>query len=669
VREGAILYLLFAVGILVATGLLSLAPRSGRLASWIGAGGAVLGSGLGLVGALQGLSAPAAEPLRLPWALPLASFTVAVDPLSAFFLLPTFGLAALAAIYGAGYLRAPRSERRAGVSWLWYNLLIASMAMVLAARNGILFLVAWEAMSVSSFFLVTLESGREEVRRAGRMYLIATHAGTACLLALFVLLAGPSGSFDFDQFPAAVVRSAEGPGALFLLALIGFGVKAGIMPLHVWLPEAHPAAPSHVSAVLSGVMIKLGIYGVLRTLLFLGPLPPWCGWVLLGAGVVSGVLGVLLALAQHELKRLLAYHSVENIGIIACGLGLGLLGRAYGLPFLAILGFGGALLHVLNHAIFKGLLFLGAGAVIRAAHTGEIEHLGGLLRRMPRTGTAFLVGAAAISGLPPLNGFVSEFLIYLGSFRAAATQPPGPALAGIVGIAALALIGGLAAACFAKAFGIVFLGEPRSEEAAGAREAAPLLTWPMALLAAGCFLVGLLAPWILPRLTPLLSTLTLVPPESAAVEIAATSAVLLRWTVVAAGCILLVLLIAGIRKLLLIRRTVTTAGTWDCGYAAPTARMQYTASSFAQPILEVFGAVLGARTSVSAPVGLFPGPATLKTTTQDSFRERVFRPLLQEFDRRTAPLRRIQEGRVQVYVLYIAVTLLLLLVWEFLFRR
>jgi formate hydrogenlyase subunit 3/multisubunit Na+/H+ antiporter MnhD subunit len=650
--------------VLVATGLLALVPRGERWPTWIGASGAVLGSGVGLFGALHALLRRSPESLQLPWALPLASFSVAVDPLSAFFLLPTFGLAALAALYGAGYVRAPRGGIPAGVSWLWFNLLIASMALVLAARNAVLFLVAWELMSVASFFLVTLESDREDVRRAGRMYLIATHAGTACLIALFLLLAGPSGSLDFDQFPPRAAGAAAGSGALFLLAVIGFGVKAGFMPLHVWLPEAHPAAPAHVSAIMSGVMIKLGIYGLLRTLAFLGLPPPWCGWVLLCVGVVSGVLGVLLALAQHELKRLLAYHSVENIGIIACGLGLGLLGRSYHLDFLAVLGFGGALLHVLNHAMFKSLLFLGAGAVLRATHTGEIEHLGGLLRRMPRTGFAFWIGAAAISGLPPLNGFVSEFLIYLGSFRAAATQAPEAALAGVVVIGALALIGGLAAACFAKAFGIVFLGEPRSEAARGAREVGALLSCPMLLLAAGCLLLGLLSPWILPRLAPIIAGIASLPPETAAAECSAAAAVLLRWTTIAAAFLLLTLLIAAVRKAVLARRTVAAAGTWDCGYVKPTARMQYTASSFAQPITEVFGAVLGAKTAISAPLGLFPGLASLKTTTQDSFRERVFRPLLQEFDRRTSPLRRLQEGRVQIYVLYIALTLLALLVWE-----
>jgi formate hydrogenlyase subunit 3/multisubunit Na+/H+ antiporter MnhD subunit len=283
---------------------------------------------------------------------------------------------------------AYRDEKALGVSWFFFNLLVASMALVVVARNGILFLVAWELMALASFFLVTMQDDEERVRDAGRTYLVASHLGTAFLLVLFIMLAGGTDSLDFDRFAAG-----SHAGLLFILAAIGFGTKAGFVPLHVWLPEAHPAAPSHVSAVMSGVMIKTGIYGLVRTLTFLGPLPAWAGWLLVGVGVTSGVLGVLFALAQHDLKRLLAYHSVENIGIITLGLGLGLVGLRAGFAPLAVLGFAGALLHVLNHALFKGLLFLGAGAVLHGTKTRDMEELGGLLKRMPWTGPLFLIGA------------------------------------------------------------------------------------------------------------------------------------------------------------------------------------------------------------------------------------------------------------------------------------
>ena len=286
------------------------------------------------------------------------------------------------------------------------------------------------------------------------------------------------------------------------------------MPLHVWLPEAHPAAPTHVSALMSGVMIKTGIYGLVRILTFLGPPPLWWGWVLCGIGLSSGVLGVLYALAQHDLKRLLAYHSVENIGIIALGLGVGLIGLSSGSSTLAVLGFAGGLLHVLNHALFKGLLFLGAGAVMHGAGTREIDHLGGLLKRMPWTGLSFLIGAVAISGLPPLNGFVSELLIYVSAFQGATTLENTAAVPALAVIAGLALIGGLAAACFAKAFGIVFLGEPRSDHAAHAHEAGMAVRLSLLLLAASCVLIGLCAPWVVEALAPALTNATGLPADS-----------------------------------------------------------------------------------------------------------------------------------------------------------
>ena len=355
--------------------------------------------------------------LRATWPVPFGEFFIELDPLTAWFLLPTLLLSALSAIYGVGYLRSWQGRRSLGPVWFFYCLLVLGMVLVLVARNAVLFLVAWELMALASFFLVTFEHERESVREAGWIYFVATHLGTAFLLAFFLLLARETGSMDFDVWAEKGIHTQGLAGILFLLAVVGFGTKAGFMPLHVWLPEAHPAAPSHVSALMSGVMIKTGIYGLLRAFTFLGMPPLWWGWVLIGIGLTSGVLGVLFALAQHDLKRLLAYHSVENIGIIALGLGVGLLGMSTGSSMLIVLGFGGALLHVVNHALFKGLLFLGAGAVLHGTGTLEIDHLGGLLKRMPWTAATFLIGAVAISGLPPLNGFVSEFLIFFGAFK------------------------------------------------------------------------------------------------------------------------------------------------------------------------------------------------------------------------------------------------------------
>ena len=641
--------LLVAVGILVLSGLAALwRPR-------LGVGGLVAGCVLGLIPAGRVLLGGATESFRLSWNVPYGAFFVEVDALSAFFLIPIFVLSALTAVYGDEYLAAWRGKRRLGASWFFFNLLVASMVMVVLARNAVLFLTAWELMALTSFFLVTFEDEKESVRDAGWTYLVASHLGTAFLLAMFVLLGREAGSLDFNRF--APVNA----GVLFLLAVIGFGTKAGFMPLHVWLPEAHPAAPSHVSALMSGVMIKMGIYGLLRTLTFLGPPPLWWGWLLVAIGLSSGVLGVLFALAQHDLKRLLAYHSVENIGIIALGLGVGLLGLSSGSMSLAALGFAGALLHVVNHALFKGLLFLGAGAVLHATGTREIEHLGGLAKRMPWTAATFLVGAVAISGLPPLNGFVSEFLIYLGSY-AGAVRGGAPVAVPLLGvIAGLALIGGLAAACFTKAFGIVFLGEPRHDHAAHAHEPGLSMRLPMALLAGGCGLIGLLAPFVVKVLPPVLACLT-----RARVADSLADAVQ-PLTLIVFGCVGVLVLVGGLlwlRHALLSGRRVETAVTWDCGYAEPTARMQYTASSYAQPLTELFAPLLRTRRKFAPPVGIFPQASSLATETPDMAREAVFRPLFAGTGWALGRLRWLQQGRIQLYVLYIALTLLVLLIWK-----
>jgi hydrogenase-4 component B len=649
---------LVAIAILVCSGLAALlAAGSPRAATMLGAGGAVVACVIGLIAAVPFLFGASAESLRLAWNVPYGAFFVEVDALSAFFLLPIFGLSALAAVYGAEYLQAWRGRKSLGATWFFYNLLVASMVLVVLARNGVLFLIAWETMALTSYFLVTFEHEQDSVREAGWTYLVASHLGTAFLLAMFVLLGRSSGSLDFDRY------SSANAGALFLLALVGFGTKAGFMPVHVWLPEAHPAAPSHVSALMSGVMIKMGIYGLLRTLTFLGPPPAWWGCVLIGVGLTSGVLGVLFALAQHDLKRLLAYHSVENIGIIALGLGVGLVGVSNGLPVLAVLGFGGGLLHVLNHAVFKGLLFLGAGAVLHATGTREIDHLGGLAKRMPWTAATFLVGAVAISGLPPLNGFISEFLIYLGAFNGV-TQRAGVVVPMLALIAGLALIGGLAAACFTKAFGVVFLGEPRSEHAAHAHEAGAAMRWPMVLLAAACALIGLCAPLVVRPLASVLPLVSGLAPGTIDEKLAG-AADLLRFVI--AGSVAFLVLVAGLawlRRRLLTGRRMAETVTWDCGYAQPSARMQYTASSFAQPLTTLFAPLLRTRRKLAAPEGYFPRAASLATATPDAARVALYEPAFSGVGWVLARMRWLQQGRIQLYVLYIALTLLVLLVWK-----
>ncbi|HPZ98511.1 MAG TPA: proton-conducting transporter membrane subunit [Phycisphaerae bacterium] len=656
---------LAGAGIAAAGGLAALvvADRP-RWASRLGGCSAAIGCGMALIPVIGVLAGDRITSFSMPWPVPFGSFTIGLDTLSAFFLLPILLLCGLAAVYGTEYLQTYAGRKPLGPAWFMFGLLVGSMVLLVIARNAVLFLVAWEVMSLSSFFLVTFEHERAEVRRAGWTYLVATHLGTSCLLAAFVLLSTGSESMHFAALAGADRAATVRDGAVFILVLIGFGTKAGFMPFHVWLPEAHPAAPSHVSAIMSGVMIKTGLYGLLRVLTFLGPPPAWWGCVLIGIGLVSGILGVLFALAQTDLKRVLAYSSVENVGIIAMALGIGLLGVSLGSTPMAVLGFGGGLLHVLNHACFKGLLFLGAGAVAHGTGTRNVELLGGLLKRMPWSGWTFLVGSVAICGLPPLNGFVSELLVYLGALQGARSIDPAYVLLPVGVLAGLALIGGLALACFTRAFGIAFLGESRSESAAHAHECGWRMRAPMLILAACCVALSLLAPMVFGVLTPAIARVSGLPepqvraamtgPQSWLFTVAISSLVLLA---LATGLVML-------GRRLLSKRPVTTTVTWGCGYARPTARMQYTASSFAQPLTACFRLFLGTRESLYPPDGYFPASASLATRTEDVCRERLYSPVFRGLAWLLAKLRWLQHGRVQIYVLYIAFTLLALLIWK-----
>lgn len=653
-------WMLFSVVFLAAGGVACLAAgRKGLLANRVGPVIGLLG-GIPSVGSAGWVLAAGRESsLNFPWGLPVGSFHLAVDGLSAFFALAIATVCMVCAGYGGAYLRGYGGRKNLGAAWCFYHLLFAAMLLVVTACDAVLFLMAWEGMALASFFLVMFEHEKPEVRRAGWTYLVAAHLGTACLLAMFVLLGLQNGTLDFDGLASPAGSAA---GAVFLLAVAGFGTKAGFLPLHVWLPEAHPVAPSHVSAVMSGVMIKTGLYGLLRTLTFLGPPPAWWGWTLLGIGIVSGVGGVLLALGQHNLKRLLAYSSVENIGIICLGLGLWLLGRSAGNPAVAAPGLLGGLLHVWNHAIFKSLLFLGAGAVAHATGTLNLEALGGLWKRMKYTGLLFLIGAIAICGLPPLNGFVSEFSLYLASFRSLAegTSALPLATAGGMTVLALAIIGGLAAACFTKVFGIVFLGEPRSPLARDAHEAPVAMRAAMAIPAGLCVWIGLLGPLAAAATARAMET----SPVLGDGTMAPLSPILWRVSLAGAGLAVLSLLAAGIRRRLLAKRPVREGPTWDCGYAAPTARMQYTASGFAWPILHMFRRLLLLRTSCQPPSGLFPEKASFESHAEDVFYRFVFTPLFRAVAWLGERLRWFQQGRNHLYVLYIALTLLILLLWN-----
>lgn len=599
----------------------------------------------------------------IPWDMMSGGLVLGMDPLSALFTIPILLVSSLAAVYSTGYLDRPAGQgRHRAKYWGFFNLLAGGMLLVTVSRNALLFLLGWEVMAIASFFLVMHEAEEGEVRRSGWIYLVATHLGTACLLALFAIL-GRGGSLDFERLALPAAGTA---GAAFVLAFAGFGTKAGFVPFHVWLPEAHPSAPSGVSAVMSGVMIKTGIYGLLRFLLFLGPPPPWWGWVLLLSGMVSALVGVLSAIAQHDLKRLLAYHSVENIGIIGMGLGLGLLGISYGIPAMTFLGFAGGLFHVMNHALFKSLLFMGAGAVLKQTGTRELDHLGGLLRTMPVTGICFLAGSIAICGLPPFNGFASELLVYLSAFSgitAAAVPSHAGATAGLLAACGLALTGGLALACFTKAFGIVFLGEPRSVCAAKAGETPLSMRLPMMVLASLCLLLGLSGRFMAGFLRPVVSGLVTgfggaAGPAGQPGEALAAAALVSGALILASAAIFLS------RTAILRKRRNAVAPTWGCGFKSPAPSMQYTASSFAEPIVRLFGGILRRRRSFVEPDGLFPAESSFSTETPDVYQDGLYRPVFSALERVFSRFRVIQHGRVNLYILYIAAALFALLAWK-----
>ncbi|MHB8798896.1 MAG: proton-conducting transporter transmembrane domain-containing protein [Thermoanaerobaculia bacterium] len=622
--------------------------------------GSVVGALLGLAGAALAAATGTVETIHRAWPLPSAAFHVSLDALSALFLAPLFLVSGVAAVSGARSFGDEEHPDDAPRTRFFFGLATGAIALVLLARNLVFFLASWEVMALSAFFLVTADRSSREARDAGRLYLFATHVSTLVLFGFFALFRSLSGSTELVPLPAGVAGSDAGT-VLFVLALVGFGLKAGLLPLHVWLPPAHAAAPAHVSALMSGVLIKTGIYGIVRfTSLVPDPPASW-GDTLLLLGAASAVLGVAFALGQHDLKRLLAWHSVENIGIIVLGLGVGLGARAAGRPEWVLLGFAGGLFHVVNHGLFKPLLFLGAGEAAHVAGTRDMDRMGGLGKLLPKTALLFAAGAVAISGLPPLNGFASEWLVYLGLFdRARATGPD--ALRAAFGVPALALTGALALACFVKAHGAVFLGSPRAEapqlHGQPASHGEPSAhVGPMAVLAVACALLGLLPAAIAPALARAAAIAAPGPvPPTPLAEIAS-----LRTVGVAA---LAVVLLVGAVALLLRRRLAaeTAAGpTWDCGYARPTARMQYTASSFARGPVGWFGWALRPRLKGAPVAKLFPAAAQFESHVLDTVLDRAVVPVFRAGAWLARQGRVLQHGKMQLYLVYVVATLVALL--------
>ncbi len=667
----SILFLLM-VGGYGAGALGALLRCRGGAARALTAAGAMVGAAAGLGLGLDVLLAGAAFGLELPALLTIAGgFALRLDALGAFFLVVISLVAVPAALYGAAYSEVYEGRRSLPLLGVMLNLFLLTMSLVPLADNVVTFLAAWEGMSLTSYFLVMTESDEPETLRAGGWYLAMTQFGLAFLLATFLLLAGDGGTSFGELRAAAPSLSPAVRAAVFLLALVGFGSKAGLVPLHVWLPLAHPAAPSHVSALMSGVMIKMGVYGLLRVGLdLLGGGPAWWGGLVLAAGALSALLGVLYALMEHDLKRLLAYHSVENIGIIFIGLGAGWMFQSYGLGTLAALGFVGGLYHTINHACFKSLLFLGAGGVLHATGSRNMEELGGLIKRMPRTALFFLVGAAAISALPPLNGFVSEWLVFQALLGGAAIPRSEVAVLMPVAVALLALTSGLAAACFVKAFGITFLGMPRSGEADRAREVPLAMQCGMAVLALACVALGLGAFAMVPALGAVLAGQSGMPPVAVAFSLRLPLEVpgavgRMSPTFLLLGLVLLLAAVPLALRLFGAARGLRVSDTWGCGRIAQTPRMQYTATAFAEPLRRVFAELYRPTEDLSIDFHpdsrYFVQSIEYRTRILPWFERYLYEPVIAWVKVWAARARAVQSGSVHAYLGYLVAALVALL--------
>lgn len=562
-----------------------------------------------------------------------------LDGISALFLVLVCLIGGLGALYAHEYWSEHHHPRSAPRGRCWWSALTLSMGLVLTCANGLHFLFAWEAFALGAYFLITLDHDRKEVRKAGWLYLAASHAGTTALFAFFSALAASTGTWELGP-----VHAQSGLAPLFWLALFGFGVKAGMFPLHIWLPSAHAGAPSHVSAIMSAVAIKMGVYGIVRFSGWL-PMPASAGWVLLGIGCLSALLGIAFALAQNDIKRLLAYCSVENVGIILIGLGLSVLAIQQGQPMWGKAALAGTLLHVVNHGLFKSLLFFGAGSVLHATGTRDMSRLGGLWKVMPWTASLFAVGAMAVSGLPPLNGFVGEWAIYQGLLRAVAQK--GTAAGALPAIIVLAGAGALALAAFAKAVGIVFLGAARNKPAASAVECGWHMRAPMLLLTTIMIVIGLL-PGLFFR--PIMGVVAVWAPRWVL-----TDPLLATRTLGGTHTILLCALLGG--GFLMLRK-IRGAGarqglTWDCGYAAPTAHMQYTSGSFAGIARGWFAWLLRPEITVRRVRGHFPGKAMVLVRIPETVLEKIVMPSAATVSFVADGARKMQHGRLHLYILYV----------------
>ncbi len=618
------------------------------------------------------------EKMILMIGLPDLPFHLRLDPLAGFFLSVVGLLAFFVSVYSIGYVKGFLGRRSVTRLIVFYCLFIAGMFMVILADDALFFLISWEAMAAASYFLVMFEDENAENRRAAFLYMVVAHVGAVAILLSFGVMAGLAAGFDnFSGFTFDAMRQARFPvewaTVAFLLAFFGFAAKAGVVPLHVWLPEAHPVAPSNVSALMSGVMLKTAIYGIIRvTFDIIKIFPWWWGSIVLTLGLVSAVMGVLYAMMEGDIKRLLAYSSVENIGIIMVGIGLAMIFSSFKMPVLAALSLTASLYHVMNHAMFKGILFMGAGAVLHATHERNMEEMGGLIHRMPWTAVLFLVGCISISALPPFNGFVSEWLTFQAFLLSPSLPIPLMKLLMPLGAALLALTGALAAATFVKAFGVTFLGHWRGSRRTHIREVDWTMRSGMTLAALACLFLGIMPAFFIDWMDILAEQLV-----GAKLSVSATAGGWMWLTPVAperasySGIIVFfgVLIVYGIVYFILHVNPgkIHRGPIWDCGFGKLTNRMQYNAASFSMPIRRIFGFLFKIKEEVSlAPQSAhpaFPKKLHYHLKVRDRFWNWIYKPVAEAsfwFSRKVGML---QQGRIQTYLIYSFVTIIVLLLF------
>lgn len=646
--------------------------KSNRSANWWGNSCAIAGSLSGLLFSVGILFVKNIPSFEIQTAFPLLSFSFHIDYLSAFFVFCISLISLLCSIYAFGYVSHFYKKYSIGALGFFYNLFIASMLLVVTVHNLLFFLIVWEIMSLVSYFLVIFERKKEENIKAGSLYFNITHAGTACIIFAFLLLYSVTGSFDFDVIQKGIAPAPELlKSTIFLFCLVGFGVKMGLIPLHSWLPSAHPAAPSHISALMSGVMIKTGVYMLMRICFeFFSGGPLWWGLLLLILGSISSLLGVLYALTEHDVKKLLAYHSIENIGIILLGFGSSLVFLSANMKTLAIFACIASLYHIINHAIFKSLLFLGAGSVISGTHTRNIEEYGGLIKRMPQTALFFLVGSLAISALPPFNGFFSEWLTFQSLFSGVSNLNLVAKMVFIISVGALAFTGGLAAACFVKAFGITFLARPRSKEASHAREVGICMRIGMGALSLLTLLFGFFAVAISGILRKIVTQISVFQNtsfnfiQSTGVDIGNEFASV---SMPALFCTLLVLffLCGIIVSLFCQKRKTTIDRTWDCGSDLHK-RMEITATGFSRSIVVIFRSILRPLKKIETNYydkssTYFPKHTELTLELQDIYKSFFYRFFFEVASKISERVKKIQSGNMNAYIAYIFIALIILL--------